>query len=189
MFAKLFLKLIGWKVQKELPKEVNRCVMIAAPHTSNWDFFIARAAFSVLGIPVRFTIKDDLYVFPFNIIFNALGGIPINRRPKKLGEKRPSTVDAMANLYKHQEHLAIMITPEGTRSKRKEWKTGFYFVAKKADVPIGLGFLDYKKKLAGVGKLIYPSKNMESDMREIMSFYKNIHPKYPEKFSIDTRYA
>ncbi|MEZ4916679.1 MAG: hypothetical protein R2836_06800 [Chitinophagales bacterium] len=114
---------------------------------------------------------------------------PINRTPKKEGEERPSTVQAMANMFKENDKIAVMVTPEGTRSKRTEWKTGFYHVAKLAGVPIALGFLDYKKKLAGVGKVLYPSDDMEKDMREIMSFYKNITGKHPEKFSVDLRYV
>lgn len=188
MIAKLFLKLIGWKVQEVMPKGIDRCVMIASPHTSNWDFPIAKAAFVIMKIPLRFTVKDSLFKFPYNLIFGPLGGIPINRTPKKEGEERPSTVQAMANMFKENDKIAVMVTPEGTRSKRTEWKTGFYHVAKLAGVPIGLGFLDYKNKLAGVGKVIYPSDDMEKDMREIMSFYKNITGKHPEKFSVDTRY-
>ncbi|MEZ4917437.1 MAG: 1-acyl-sn-glycerol-3-phosphate acyltransferase [Chitinophagales bacterium] len=189
MIAKLFLKLIGWKVQEVMPKGIDRCVMIASPHTSNWDFPIAKAAFVIMKIPLRFTVKDSLFKFPYNLIFGPLGGIPINRTPKKEGEERPSTVQAMANMFKENDKIAVMVTPEGTRSKRTEWKTGFYHVAKLAGVPIALGFLDYKKKLAGVGKVLYPSDDMEKDMREIMSFYKNITGKHPEKFSVDLRYV
>lgn len=188
MIAKIFLKLIGWRVQEVMPKGIERCVIIASPHTSNWDFPIAKAAFSIMKIPLRFTIKDSLFKFPYNLIFGPLGGIPINRAPKKAGEERQSTVQAMADLFKEQNELAVMVTPEGTRTLRTEWKTGFYHVAKSAGVPIALGFLDYKEKLAGVGKVIYPSDDMEKDLREIMEFYKDINGKHPEKFSVDIRY-
>ena len=189
MLARFILWLFGWKVDRNLPEGVNRCVMIASPHTSNWDFPFARAAFAVLKIPVRYTIKDSWFKFPFNLIFGPLGGIPINRKPRKEGEERPSTVQAMASLFEGRDELAVMVTPEGTRSKRDEWKSGFYHVAKIANVPIGLGYLNYKDKVAGVGKMIYPSDDMEADMREIMAFYKDIPPKHPEKFSIDKRYS
>jgi len=188
MIAKLFLKLIGWRVQENMPEGIERCVMIASPHTSNWDFPIAKAAFILMGIPLKFTIKQSWFKFPFNLIFGPMGGIPINRTPKKPGEERPSTVEAMASLFEEYDKLAVMVTPEGTRSLRTEWKTGFYHVAKLAGVPIGLGFLDYKEKLAGVGKVIYPSDDMEKDLREIMAFYQTITGKHPEKFSVDTRY-
>lgn len=188
MIAKFFLWLMGWKVDPNLPPDVRKSVMIAAPHTSNWDFPYCRAAFSVLKIPVRFTIKDSWFKFPFNLIFGPLGGIPINRRPRKPGEERPSTTQAMADLFTDREELVVLVTPEGTRSLREEWKSGFYHVAKMANVPITLGYLDYEKKIAGVGKTIYPSDDMEKDMREIMDFYKHKAPKHPEKFSLDKRY-
>jgi 1-acyl-sn-glycerol-3-phosphate acyltransferase len=184
----LFMWLIGWKVNIKVPQGVQRCVMIASPHTSNWDFPIARSAFSILKIPVRFTIKDSWFKFPLNLIFGPLGGIPINRRPKKEGEERPSMVDAMADLFKGRKELAVMVTPEGTRSFRDEWKSGFYHVAKLANVPIGLGYLDYKNKIAGVGMTVYPSDDMAADMKIIMDFYKDITPKHKEKFSIDKRF-
>lgn len=189
MIANLILKLFGWKISDNLPKGINRCVMIAVPHTSNWDLFYARLAFYVLKIPVKFTIKDSWFKYPFNLIFGPLGGIPINRKPKKEGEERPSMVDAMVNVFEAiDEDIAMMITPEGTRAKRTEWKSGFYYVAQKAKVPIALGFLDYKKKLAGVGKLVYPSDDMVKDMKEIMDFYKDITPKHLHRFSLDVRY-
>lgn len=82
----------------------------------------------------------------------------------------------------------MLVTPEGSRSRRNEWKTGFYWVAMNAKVPIALGFLDYKKKIAGVGKMIYPQGNLEKDMKDIMAFYKTVTPRYPEKFSTDKNY-
>jgi 1-acyl-sn-glycerol-3-phosphate acyltransferase len=180
--------LVGWRVNKKVPEGVRRCVMIASPHTSNWDFPIARSAFSILKIPVRFTIKDSWFKFPLNLIFGPLGGIPINRKAKKEGEERPSTVESMADLFKGKDDLVVLVTPEGTRSFRDEWKSGFYHVAKQANVPIGLGYVDYKNKIAGVGRMVYPSDDMASDMKIIMDFYKDIAPKHKEKFSIDKRY-
>ena len=82
----------------------------------------------------------------------------------------------------------MMVTPEGTRARREHWKSGFYHIAIAANVPIALSYLDYKKKTAGVGKILYPSGNIEQDMREIMQFYADVSPKYPELFSLDTRY-
>ena len=189
MFSRLVFKLSGWTLQPELPKGLDRCVIIAVPHTSNYDLLYARAAFFLMDIPLRFTIKKEWMRFPFGWLTRALGGIGIDRSPRQPGEERLSMTDAMADLFNHHKRLAVMVTPEGTRSKRTEWKTGFYHVAQKAGVPIALGYLDYKRKLAGVGKMVYPSGNMEADMREIMEFYRPIAPKHPEKFSLDLRYA
>ncbi len=95
----------------------------------------------------------------------------------------------MADFFKQYEKIAMIIAPEGTRSLRKEWKLGFYHVAKKANVPITFGYLDFKKKIAGVGGFIHPTGNFEEDMKYIMNFYKNIAPKIPSKFSIDERFV
>lgn len=179
---------MGWKMNPAIPKEVGRCVMIAAPHTSNWDLIHMMGGYYDMKIPIKFTIKKEWFKFPFNLVIGPLGGIAIDRTPKKPGDPRPSTVEAMAGLFKENEILSVAVTPEGTRSLRKEWKTGFWHTAKLAGVPICLGYLDYAKKEAGVGKTIWPSDDMEKDMREIMAFYKTITPCHPELFSLDERY-
>ena len=189
LFAKLIFAIFGWTYDDTLKADFRRCVMIASPHTSNWDFIFARAAFSLMRIPVRFTVKKEWTSFPFGILMNALGAIAIDRSPKKEGEERLSMTQAMINLFDDDKDLVVLVTPEGTRSLRTKWKTGFYHVAVGANVPIGLGYLDYKNKKAGVGKLAYPSGDMHKDMKEIMDFYKNIPAKHPELFSIDTDYA
>jgi 1-acyl-sn-glycerol-3-phosphate acyltransferase len=187
--AKFLYWISGWKLDNRMPKEVRKCVMIAAPHTSNWDLFYARIAFILLDIPVRFTVKKEWLRFPFNLFMKPLGAIGIDRSPKIPGQPRRSMVEAMTELFKNKDELVVMVTPEGTRKKATKWKTGFYYVALNANVPISLGYLDYKNKIAGVGKILYPSGNYEKDMKIIMAFYKNIHGKYPDKFSIDLEFA
>lgn len=189
LIAKLIFWIFGWKLDDHLKADFRRCVMIASPHTSNWDFIFARAAFSLLDIPVRFTVKQEWTRFPFHLIMNPLGAIAIDRSPKKEGEQRLSMTEAMIRLFEEHKELVVLVTPEGTRSLRTKWKTGFYHTAVGAKVPIGLGYLDYKNKVAGVGKMVYPSGDMQKDMREIMAFYKDIPPKHPELFSIDEDYA
>ena len=185
----LLLKLSGWTVHPEIPKEAQRCVMIAAPHTSNWDLWYARLAFFVMDIPLKFTIKREWMRFPLNLLIGPMGGIGIDRRSPKEGRKDNSSyIQLMANLFKERDRLSLLVTPEATRSLRTEWKTGFYYVAKKADVPICLGYLDYKNKVAGVGGPVFISGDIDADLRKIMAFYQPIQGKYPEKFSIDTRY-
>ncbi|QQR96982.1 MAG: 1-acyl-sn-glycerol-3-phosphate acyltransferase [Sphingobacteriales bacterium] len=186
---KLIFKLKGWKLQTEMIKDYKQSITIAAPHTSNWDLIISLAAFDLMQLKVKFTLKKEWFRFPFKRIMRNFGGIAIDRTPKVAGEQRLSTVEAMANLFKENEELHIMVTPEGTRSLRTEWKTGFYHTAKLAGVPILCGYLDYEKKIAGIGKIIFPSDNMEADLRAIMAFYKDIKGKYPEKFSTDLRYS
>ena len=186
--AALSLHLLGWKIDNHWSHQVQQCVMIAAPHTSNWDALYARLALKAMHVPVRITIKDSYMRFPFGPFIRAMGGIGIDRRPKQAGEERPSMVQVMTELFQHHPNLVMMVTPEGTRARREQWKTGFYHIAVNAGVPIALSYLDYQQKTAGVAKIIHPSGDMDADMREIMAFYQQIHPKYPELFSIDTRY-
>lgn len=183
-------KLFAWKIAPAVPAEAQKCVMIASPHTSNWDFFIVVMAFNILGIPLNFTIKDDWMKFPFNLIIGPMGGLAIDRSPKKPGEKRKSMVEAMGDLFHKKDRLAVIVTPEGSRSLRKEWRSGFYHTAILGNVPICLGYLDYKTKTAGVGSIvIYPKiENYEKDMKTIAAFYKTIGPKHPERFSVDERF-
>ncbi len=187
IFRMLF-KLKGWKLNTESIYNYKQSVVIAAPHTSNWDGVLMVAAFDKMQLPIKFTLKKEWFRFPYGSIARSVGGISIDRTPKKPGDARPSMTEAIADLFKQHDVLHIAFTPEGTRSLRTEWKMGFYHAAKLANVPILLGYLDYKTKIAGIGKVLIPSDNMEQDLREIMAFYKNINGCYPEEFSVDLRY-
>ena len=187
---KLLFRLAGWKIDPKVPPEAYRnCVMIASPHTSNWDFVYALATFAFLNIPVRYTIKKELNLPLLGWMLRSVGAIWIDRSPRKPGEARRSTVEAMADLFEGRDDLVVLVTPEGTRSKVTEWKTGFYTLANQMNLPIALGFLDYKKKLAGVGAVVHPTGDMAADMHKIMDFYQHIQPKFPQKFSLDQRYV
>ncbi|MEM1135861.1 MAG: 1-acyl-sn-glycerol-3-phosphate acyltransferase [Bacteroidota bacterium] len=184
LLSKITFWLFGWRVNNKIPKEVKHFVMIAAPHTSNWDLLFARGAFYIMDIPLRFTIKKEWVRFPLNLIMNPLGAIPIDRTPKNRGLKKRSMVNVMAELFKKYDELAILITPEGTRAKMTKWKTGFYRIAEEAGVPIALGYLDYPTKEAGIGKLIYTTGDFKKDMEAINAFYIEKTAKFPEKFSL-----
>ena len=149
--------------------------MTAAPHTSNWDFMYARAAFYMLNIPMRYTIKKELFFFPLGPILKAMGGIPIDRSTKT------GMVSRMADIIEDHEEICILVTPEGTRSKAKEWKKGFYYIADAANVPILCGFLDYKNKEAGIGPTIIPNGDVDGQIEEMKRFYRSKTGKYPEK--------
>jgi len=187
--CRLIFKLSGWTLNNKMPANISKCVMIAAPHTSNWDLVYALAAYDMMGIPMRFTLKDQLMKFPWNLVFKPIGAIAIDRRPKVEGGERKSMVEAMTDLFNGRDALNVMVTPEGSRSKREKWKTGFYYVALNANVPIGLGYLDYKKKEAGIGGMVYPSGDIKKDMKIIIDFYRHVTPCHPEKFSVDSDYA
>ena len=191
MFEKLAeqsLKMMGWEIDNHWPLDLDQCVMIAAPHTSNWDALYARLALKALGVNVRLTIKDSYMKFPFGPFVRALGGIGIDRTPKAEGEPRPGMVEVMTDLFKDHPKLVMLVTPEATRAKQEQWKTGFYHVATSAGVPIALAYMDYAKKKTGVGKIVYPTGDYEKDMAEIMDFYSQINAKFPENFSVDKRY-
>jgi 1-acyl-sn-glycerol-3-phosphate acyltransferase len=187
--CRLWTLAAGWKTNPDLPKGVEKCVMVAAPHTSNMDLIYMIGAFSIYGLSLRFAIKKEWMRFPYSLMMRPLGAIGIDRSPKKAGEKRKSVVEATVNLYKEKKELIVVIAPEGTRDLREKWKTGFYHIAKQANLPIMLGYVDYAKKEAGVGKAIIPSDDMNKDLDEIMDFYKTCTPKYPEKFSLHKQLA
>lgn len=192
MFEKLAeqtLGLMGWEIDNHWDLDIDQCVMIAAPHTSNWDALYARLALKALGVNVRLTIKDSYMKFPFGPFVRAMGGIGIDRSAKQEGQERPSMVQLMSDLFKTHPKLVMLVTPEGTRAKKEQWKTGFYHVAVNAGVPIALAYMDYAKKKTGIGKIVYPSGDYQKDMTEIMAFYAEINAKFPEKFSIDQRYS
>lgn len=182
------LTALGWTFDNKMPADLDQCVMIAAPHTSNWDSVYTKLAFIVMNIPVKITIKDSYLKLPFGPFVRAMGGVGIDRSARSAGEQRPSMVQAMADLFKTHPRLVMLVTPEGTRSRQPTWKTGFYHVAVQAGVPIALAYLDYAKKEAGVGQIIYPSGDMAHDMQLIMDFYAKIQGKHPERFVVDEQY-
>jgi len=180
MFAKflsrLLFKVTGWTLKGELTPENRRCVMIAAPHTSNWDFVYARAAFYLMDAPIRFTIKKEFMRFPFGGLLRRMGALPVDR------SKNTKMVDAMVKIIKHTPgDMCVMVTPEGTRKYQPRWRRGFYHVALGAGVPIVLGYLDYRNKEAGIGPTLIPSGDIEADIEEIKSFYRTKTGKYPEQ--------
>lgn len=157
--------------------------MIAAPHTSYWDFFYARAAFFIMALPVRITVKKEVVNAPvFGWFVRLMGGIAIDRTPKHGNlKKKRSMVEAMVDLLKENDQMFMMVTPEGTRKPVKRWKSGFYRVAENAGVPIILGYLDYANKIAGIGPVFWPTGDFDKDVEEIKTFYRKIAGKYPEK--------
>lgn len=153
--------------------------MVAAPHTSNWDYPIALATLYANGVKVRFLGKDSLFKFPLGMLMRATGGMPVDR------SKHNNLVDALVNTFRQHDELILMIAVEGTRSYVKEWKSGFYFTAMGANVPIVMGYLDYKNKVAGFGDLFYPTGDYKQDLIAIQNFYRQFTAKYPEKSSLN----
>jgi 1-acyl-sn-glycerol-3-phosphate acyltransferase len=181
-----FLKLMGWSFKNNIPDDLRSFVFIGAPHTSNFDFIAAMAISRFMKRNARFVIKIEWMRFPFNLFFGPLGAIGVDRSASK-GEKNLNYTDLMSELFKNNPELVLMIAPEGTRKPNNHWKTGFYYIAQKANVPIVLGYADYKKKEVGLGKIIYPT-DFESDMKTIMSFYADKHGRIEKNFLLDERF-
>jgi 1-acyl-sn-glycerol-3-phosphate acyltransferase len=178
--SKFLFWITGWKFTGEWPKGVKNAVLIAIPHTSNWDLLYARAAFFLMDIPVKFTIKKEAMVGPLGWILSGLGAIAIDRKRIPGGRKQTYT-EAMISMLKEREDLVIMVTPEGTRSAVKKWKSGFYHIALGAGVPVVIGFLDYKKKTAGIGPHIFPDGNMDAQVEELKVFGRTVSARHPEQ--------
>ncbi|TXC85399.1 1-acyl-sn-glycerol-3-phosphate acyltransferase [Luteibaculum oceani] len=178
---KMLFKLNGWKLNNKFPEASKHCVMVGAPHTSNWDLVYTVASLNLLKIPLRFTIKKEWLKPPFGWFVKPLGAIGIDR--SKVGNQKDGKVQQIAALFAEHQELALVITPEGTRSSSPKIKSGFYHIAKAAQVPIVLAYLDYKNKEAGIGKLIYPNQDYETTLKEMAKFYATIPAKFPENNS------
>ena len=170
----LCLKLVGWTVEDRLPEE-NKYVLIVAFHTSNWDFIYGIFAMWSMGERFYWVGKHTLFWGPFGYIFRFLGGIPVDRRAHH------GFIAKMVEQFNNREVMKLTVVPEGTRSRVRYWKTGFYYIAMEAGVPIALAYLDYAKKKVGVGKTLYPSGDIDSDMEVIRQFYNDKSGKCPEK--------
>jgi 1-acyl-sn-glycerol-3-phosphate acyltransferase len=171
------MKLAGWKVQID---ELNhdKVVIIAAPHTSNWDFVVVMGTVFLARIKFSWMAKESLFKNPLGLFMRALGGIPIDRANAK------DVVGGTIKAFNQSEKLFIGITPSGTRKKTEYWKSGFYRIAIGAKVPIACGYLDYKRKVAGIGLTFIPTGNISKDMDRIREFYQQKMGKHPELTSI-----
>ena len=173
--ARSILWLTGWRIVGGVPA-APKYVLIAAPHTSNWDFPVALMVCFALRLRVYWMGKASLFPPLLGAVMRWLGGIPVNRA--RSGNLVQATVDA----YNSNQRLIVIVPPEGTRSKVTQWKTGFYYIAQGAGVPIALGYLDFRKKEAGLSRMIQPSGDIAADMVEIQAFYAGITGKNPGKF-------
>ncbi len=175
--ARLWLRLAGWTLVGEHPV-VPKAVVIAAPHTSNWDGLWGLVAKVALGIDVRFFGKESLFWFPLGVLLRGMGGIPLDR------SSPGSSVEQAIRSYATREHFYFGMAPEGTRSRKPHWKSGFYRIAVGANVPVVLAFFDYEKRRLGIGPTLELTGEPETDLRTIRAFYaEHACGKYPEKAS------
>jgi len=173
ILARWVLKLFGWKVVGEKP-ETPKYVMLGYPHTSNWDVPLGLLIYAAAGVRLNWVGKHTLFKKPFGWVIRLIGGVPVNRDTTK------NFVQLVADVFKNHKELALALSPEGTRGKADFWRTGFYYIAKEAGVPIALCFLDYGKKTGGFGPLIMPSGNIENDFEKFKDFYLGMKGKNPE---------
>ncbi|MFD2551043.1 1-acyl-sn-glycerol-3-phosphate acyltransferase [Bizionia sediminis] len=172
--AFIYFKLLGWRItgNKNFSKHtVKKAVLIAVPHTSWHDFYIGVLLRKIVGVKSNFIAKKELFVGPFGWYLKSIGGAPIDRGSKQ------DKVKAIAQLFKDNEEFRLALAPEGTRKKVTEWRTGFYFIAKEAQVPIIMFTLDFKNKENRISQPFYPTDNMEADFKHMKAFFKGVEGK------------
>lgn len=173
-FAKFVLKLTGWTLKIKLPEE-KKFVLIGAPHTSNWDLPLALLAFWSIDLKIYWVAKIQIFKGPLHNFFSALGGIPVDRSCSY------GFIEQITERFKLTNEMVLTIAPEGTRKQTEHWKSGFYYIATKANVPIVFGYIDYAKRTLGFEQILHPGGDIEADMKIIADYYKNIQGKYPKK--------
>ena len=164
------MRLIGWRIDNALP-DLPKCVVTAAPHSSNWDFIVAIALVFALHLDVHFLAKAEIFRGPLGPLMRWLGGIPVDRsRPQGM-------VEDAAAMIAGSEKMVLAIAPEGTRKPVEKWKSGFYRIALAAGVPIVPGYFDNGRKAIGFGPVLYPSGDAEADIAALRAFYAPIKRK------------
>jgi len=171
--ATLLFRLAGWSIEGEV-HQPPRFVIIAAPHTSNWDAVILVTAAYIFRIKLTWFIKDSAFFWPLGPIIRFFGGVPIDR------SSRRNMVAQAIDQFAERDHFVLAVPPEGTRRKSTHWKTGFYYIAQGARVPIVLGYIDYQRKVGGLGPAIVPTGNIDADFETFAKFYADVTPKFPE---------
>lgn len=166
--------IIGWKIDERAPEGIKKCVIVVGPHTSNWDFVLGKMAFITYGVKGKFLIKKELFFPPLGWILKAMGGVPVDRK------QRNNLTETAVKYFNENETMYLVFTPEGTRSYNPNWKKGFYFIAQKANVPIYICYMDYKRKIGGFHSIFYPTGNFEEDINYIKGILREYKGKYPE---------
>ncbi len=177
--SEIILKIIGWEVRSDFP-DIEKSVTIFAPHTSYWDGFYGKLFLMQFDINYKFLSKKEFFKFPLNYFFRLYGSIPVSQKKEYINE--------VVSLFEKNKNLHIILSPEGHLAKSNHWKRGFYYMAIKADVPIVVAYIDYKKKEIGIKSVLRNISNVNETMTEISNIYKKVNAKYPENFILDNRY-
>lgn len=176
--ASRIMKNHGWKFVVNIPP-TPKCVICVAPHTSNWDFILGELASRSVGMKSGFLMKDTWFFFPLNYLLKSIGGVPVSR------SHSTNVTGGVIDSFNKRDNLAVAVTPEGTRSRNPHWHKGFLYIAQAANVPIVLGYFNYKKKIVCLDRIFEPSGDIDADMIAIKKYYdsSDINGKYPEKFT------
>ncbi len=176
LISRAILKILGWQLDLQQP-QVKKYVLIGYPHTSNWDFIFGMLAKSAMDMPLNWVAKHSMFRGPLRPLFIAMGGVPLDRH------NTSGFIQKNIELFASREQFVLGLMPEGTRSKTRGFKTGFYHIAHGADVPVALAYLDYKNKKIGVGKVLQTSGDIDKDFLIIKSFYQNVTGYNPQNQS------
>jgi 1-acyl-sn-glycerol-3-phosphate acyltransferase len=168
----------GWHVVNANPS-LRKCIIIAAPHTSNWDFVYVMGARARLGLPLSYVGKKQMFRWPLGRVMRELGGFPVDRSTSK------NYVQTIIDEFEKRDEFMLIIAPEGKRGAVTRWKTGFYHMAMGAGVPLVLGVCDYARKEVGLHRAIMPTGDYARDVSQIMDFYKQAVPRHPSQGSVD----
>lgn len=177
LMGRFVIWLFGWKVAGGVP-DTNKMIIVAAPHTSNWDLIFLLGAAFTFHLRINWLGKDSLFKTGFGWLMRWTGGIPVDR------SKSNNMVASLAEDIGQRDSCAIVIPPAGTRARTEFWKSGFYWVARGAEIPLVCGYLDYAKKEAGLGLCFMPTSDVARDMDRLRDFYGEIVAKFPEKKSV-----
>lgn len=164
----------GWTAYGQIP-ESRKFIIVAAPHTSNWDFLYFIGLTADLGIMPHFMAKNTLFKWPMRNFLLDMGGVPVNRNSPQ------NYVQQMADEFAKRDEFMLTIAPEGSRKNSRKWKTGFYQIAMAAQVPLVIGMMDYGTKSGGLGPAIMPTGDYEADMAKILEYYQQVIPKHGER--------
>ena len=166
--------MLGWNLDNNIPKNIKKCVIVQAPHTSNWDFVIGKLAAYQFGIKPNIFIKKSLFFFPLGILLKKLGGIPVDR------SSRNNIVEEIAYQLTIQDELLVLLTPEGTRSYNPNWKKGFYYIAKASRTPVIPAYIDFNKKRIGFTTEFELTDDVNADIETLKNYFRPFKGKYPE---------
>jgi len=175
LYKLIFFRVLGWKLIGSVDPKIKKCIIIVMPHTSNLDFFIGLLVRGILNVKINFVAKKELFTFPFGYYFRSVGGAPLDRSGGK------NNVDATVDAFDKHETFRLALAPEGTRKKVLELRTGFYYIALKANVPIISAALDYGRKEVRFSNPVWVAGDFEADMKKILPHFKDVKGKIPER--------